>query len=162
MRQYRDGGIMRKLGVAAAGIGVLAAATLAASPASASGYGGTQHFLVVNTSTADNATAPVSAIGPIHALGKDIPLTSSKDRFAFPKGSIIVVHKATKETQSSDPASCSASFTQQGNFKVISGTGAYAHVHASGTFSVTGYFIGCGNTTIAASVIIKATGTLSY
>jgi hypothetical protein len=133
---------------------------LAASPATAGGYGGTEHFLVVNTSKADNATAPVSAIGPIHALGKDIPLTSSKDRFAFPKGSIIVVHKVTKQTESSDPGS--SNFAQQGTFKVISGTGTYAHVHGSGTFTVTGYFIGCGKTTIAASEIIKATGTVSY
>jgi hypothetical protein len=154
---------MRTVRAAAVGIGVLAVGTLAASPALAGGYGGAQRFTVVNTSTANNPPpAPVSAIGPIHALGKDIVLSSSKDRFAFPKGSIIVVHKATKATQSGDQKSCFGTFTQVGKFTVLSGTGAYAGAHGSGTFTVNGYFLGCGNTPTAASVIIKATGTVSF
>ncbi len=144
------------------GIGVLAAGALAASPASAGSSTGTEEFTVVNTSSADNAVAPISAIGPIHAHGRDVQLTSTKDRFVFPAGAIIVVHKATKNSQSFDPGSCLARFTQQGKYQVISGTGAYAKVAGSGTFTVTGYFIGCGKTAAASSVIIQAGGPLSY
>ena len=75
-------------------------------------------------------------------------LTRSKDRFVFPKGAIIVVHKVTKNTQSFDPGSCPGRFNQQGTFKVISGTGAYAHAQGSGTFALTGYFLGCGKNTV--------------
>jgi hypothetical protein len=153
---------MRTGRMVAAGIGVLAAGTLAASPAAAGSSAGTQHFLVVNTSTADTPPpAPVAATGPIDAHGRDVVLTNNKDRFVFPKGAVIVVHKVTKMSQSQDPGSCSASFTQQGTYTVVSGTGAYAKAHGSGTFTVTGFFIGCGKTPAAASVIIKASGPLS-
>lgn len=153
---------MRTGRMVAAGIGVLTAVTLAASPASASSSSGTEHFTVVNTSTANNAIAPVSATGPLDAHGRDVPLTNNKDRFVFPKGAIIVVHKPSKMTQSFDPGSCLSHFNQQGTYKIISGSGAYAHVQGSGTFTVNGYFIGCGKTPAAASVIIQATGPLSY
>lgn len=146
----------------AAGIGALTAVAFAASPAAATSPGGTEHFVAVNTSTANKAIAPISAIGPIHALGKDVQLTNDKDRFVFPKGAIVVVHKATKNAQSFDPGSCTAHFTQQGTFKVVSGTGAYAHVQGSGTFTVTGIFLGCGKVPIAAVVIIRASGPLSF
>jgi hypothetical protein len=147
----------------AVGAGALAAVSLTAGAAVAASPSGSQFFLVVNTSTANGpATAPVSAIGPIHALGKDIPVTATKDRFAFPKGAIIVMHKPTKDTQSFDRGSCVGHIAEQGTFKVVSGTGAYTHAQGSGTYSLTGYFLGCGNTATAASVIIKANGKLSY
>jgi hypothetical protein len=153
---------MRKGRVVAAGICAAAVGTLAASPAMAGGAAGTEHFTVVNTSTANTGTPPVAAMGPIHALGKDKQLTNNKDRFSFPKGSVVVVHNATKNSQSSDPGSCLGRFNQAGTYKIISGTGAYAHVKGSGKFTVTGYFIGCGNKTTAASVIIQASGPLSF
>ena len=152
---------MRTRRMVAAGIGALAAATFAASPATAS-TGGTEHFLAVNTSTANNAPAPLAATGPIHALGKDVTVANGKDRFVFPKGAIVVIHKATKSSQSYDPGSCTGRFDQQGTFKVVSGTGAYAHVQGSGTFTLNGIFLGCGKTPIGASVIIRATGSLSF
>lgn len=154
---------MRRNKVVAGGIGILAAGTLAASPAMAVSSGGTEHFLVVNTSTGSTpGIAPISATGPIHDHGKDIPVSNGKDRFSFPKGAIVVAHKPAKTSQSFDPVSCTFRFTQQGTYMVLSGTGAYAHVHGSGTFTVTAYSIGCGKTAAASSTIIMASGPLSF
>jgi hypothetical protein len=162
-RQHRMGEYMRAGRMVVAGVGALTAMTLTAGTATAASPSGSQFFLVVNTSTANgSATAPVSAIGPIHALGKDIPLSANKDRFAFPKGAIIVMHKPTKNTETFDRGSCTGHLTQQGTFKVISGTGAYAKAQGSGTYALNGYFLGCGKNATAASVIIKANGKLSY
>jgi hypothetical protein len=152
---------MRRNTVVAGGIGILAAGTLAASPAMAAS--GTEHFLVVNTSTGSTpGVAPMSATGPIHGHGRDVPLSNGKDRFAFPKGAIVVAHKPSKISQSYDPVSCTFKFAQQGTYVVLSGTGAYTHVHGSGTFTVTAYSIGCGKTAAASSTIIMASGPLSF
>jgi hypothetical protein len=124
-----------------------------------------EHFTDVNTSTSNanlSPPSPIAAQGPIHALGTDVPLTNSKDKFVFPKGTIYITHVGKHATQSGDPKACLGTFTQTGTFAVTSGTGAYKGAHGSGVFSVTGYFLGCGNTARAASVIIHATGSLYF
>jgi hypothetical protein len=151
---------LAKTGVVALGIGVLG--IVGASPAVAANCP-TEHFLGVNTSTADNAPSPVSATGPIHALGIDTELSDTKDRFAFPKGSLIIVHKAKHDTQSGDPKTCTGGFTETGTYTIASGTGAYKHAHGHGTYAIAGYFIGCDQNKppLVSSVILKASGPLA-
>jgi hypothetical protein len=154
---------LTKAGFAALGIGALG--LLTASPALASGPSHIEHFTDVNTSTSNanlSPPSPVAAQGPIHALGTDVPLTDSKDKFVFPKGTIYVTHKGKTMHQSQDPKACLFTFNQTGTFTITSGTGAYKDAHGSGVFSVTGYFLGCGKTARAASVIIHATGSLYF
>lgn len=152
---------LARTGFVGLGIGVLAIA--GASPAGAAS--GTQHFTVVNTSTANNPPASwLSASGPIHRLGIDYPLTSNKDRFAFHNGSLIIVHKPKHDSQSQDPGSCLFTFTETGTYTVASGTGAYVHAKGSGTYTVTAFGIGCSEKAapLVASQIIQASGPLSY
>jgi hypothetical protein len=144
------------------GLGALALGVLGSSvPASAAGAN-TEHFLAVQTSVAHKV--PLAATGPIHALGTDTPLGRTKDRFAFPKGALIIVHHRTSRQQTFDRTTCTARFTEQGTYRVSSGTGAYAHATGHGTYSVHGIFIGCDQhkPPLAISVVINAAGPLTY
>jgi hypothetical protein len=144
--------------------GAVVASTLAVTvPAlAASGSGGTERFTIVQTSPTGH-TFPISATGPIHALGKDTPGSNNKDTFAFPKGALIVQHSRTAGTQNFDKATCLGTFTEQGVYKVLSGTGAYAHATGHGTYSLAGYAFGCSQNKPPStfSLVIKAAGPLS-
>lgn len=130
------------------------------SPAAAAGS--SEHILVVQTS-ATATSFPAAGTGPIHARGTDTPLSDTRDRFAFPKGSLIIGHHRTCGTQHFDPRTCTAQFTEQGTYRVLSGTAAYAHAAGHGTYSLSGVAIGCDRSkppdTI--SVIIRAAGPLT-
>lgn len=137
---------------------------------------GIEHFTVINTSTASTNISPpswLSASGPIHRLGIDLPLTQSSDgksgtdRFAFHNGSIIISHKSLHQSQTQDGPGCLFTFTQSGTYTVTSGTGAYAGAKGSGTFVVTFEGIGCPSSdpnapALVASQTIKASGPLSF
>ena len=155
---------MSRRGWQVAAFGAMAVSTLALTvPAlAASGDGGTERFVDVQTS-ATASTFPVAATGPIHALGKDTVLGNNKDKFAFPKGALIVQHTRTAGTSTFDKVTCLNTFTEQGTYKVLSGTGAYVHVSGHGTYSVTGYAIGCSQKKPPStfSLVIKAAGPLS-
>lgn len=133
----------------------------AASPALAA-VSGTEHFTVINTSTADNSPpAPISATGPIHAVGRDKSLPHNMDRFNFAKGSLLVVHKPKHDTQSNDPKNCTYRFQETGTYTVASGTGIYLHAHGYGTYTLSGIGIGCKSALVQV-VTISANGPLSY
>src|ERR1700733_9779332 len=106
---------LAKAGFAALSIGALG--LLTASPALASAPSHIEHFTDVNTSTSNanlSPPSPVAANGPIHALGTDVPLTNSKDKFVFPKGTIYITHKAKHQSQSVDQKACLFTFSQTG------------------------------------------------
>ena len=88
-------------------------------------------------------TFPLSTTGPIHALGKDVQLNDSKDRFVFPKGDLSVSHERTSGSQSFDKVTCTGRFTEKRIYHVTGGTKAYANASGKGTYSVVGYVIGC-------------------
>lgn len=127
----------------------------------ASAASGTEHVLIVQTSPTAN-TMPVSATGPIHALGKDIPINDNKDKFVFPKGTLLISHHKTSGSQHFDKATCTGRFTEKGIYHVTGGTKAYANASGEGTYSLVGYAIGCNPkkppTTL--SVVVQAAGPL--
>jgi hypothetical protein len=152
---------MRISRVVAGGLGALALGVAAAAPASAA-TNNTERFTVVETSV--TATSfPLSATGPIHALGKDTPLNNNNDRFAFPAGSLLIHHSPTADTGHFDPKTCTQRFTEQGTYRVVSGTKAYAHATGHGTYSLSGIVIGCDQNKPpkAVSIIINAAGPLT-
>lgn len=149
------------VGVAALGLGLVGAA----APAGAAS--GIQHFTVINTSTADTMLSPPSwlaASGPIHRLGIDFNLSSTKDVFAFHNGTLVIAHKAKHDSQTQDPGSCLFTFTETGTYTVASGTGAYAHAKGSGTYTVTASGIGCSQNGpgLVSTSEIQASGPLSF
>ena len=130
----------------------------------AGGGGGTERFIVVSTSTSNGpVSGPVSATGPIHALGKDVPVDNNHDKFVFPKGTVLVAHHKTSGTQHFDKVTCTAQITEQGTFTVTGGTKAYAGAKGHGTYSLSGIFIACPKKPpLAASFIIRGAGPLSF
>ena len=72
-----------------------------------------------------NGNGWVASRGPIHALGKDIVLSAHKDRFKYPHGSLIIVHKRSgKPTQHFDKKSCLATFHEEGTYRIAGAPGS--------------------------------------
>ena len=153
---------MRKTSIAVASVGAVVLSLGAAAPALAT-TSGTERFTVVETS-ATGHTFPLSATGPIHELGKDVQLRNNMDRFVFDQGSLLIRHTRTSGTEQSDPKTCTFRFTEQGTYRVVSGTGAYKDATGNGTYQLRGIGIGCDHnkppTTF--SVILNAAGPLKY
>jgi hypothetical protein len=118
--------------------------------------------LAVETSPTAKAF-PVSATGPIHALGMDTPLSNNTDRFAFPKGNLAITHHKTSGSQHFDKTNCTGRITEQGIFQITGGTKAYANASGHGTYSLVGYFIGCSQSKPpqAMSIVIQAAGPIN-
>ena len=96
----------------------------------------TQRFLLIQ-SDPEESGGPIAANGPIHARGTDVVIDDFKDRFKFPDGNVVIKHKPDKNgsAESFDPVTCLFTFTEHGTWKTVSGTGAYADVQGSGTYS---------------------------
>lgn len=143
------------------GVGAVGLVVGASAPASAA-VGNSEHFLAVQTSVSAHSLALV-ATGPLHASGTDTPLSNTRDRFAFAQGSLTIDHNRTSGTQHFDRKTCTTQFTEQGIYRVVSGTAAYAHASGRGTYSVVGVVIGCDQSKPpkAISVVIRAAGPLT-
>lgn len=160
---------LSKVGVAGLGIGVLALVGASTSPALAAT--GTQRFTLVSSYTGNgNAPSWLSAQGPIHHLGIDLPLTQSPDgksgtdRFAFFNGYVLVNHTAKTQRQTQDPASCMFTYHETGSYTINAGSGAYVHAKGSGNYDLSVTAIGCNQNTnaLVVSEIIRASGPLSF
>ncbi len=152
---------MRLRSAVVAGVGAVGLVVGLGNPAGAA-TAGTERFLILQTSPTSR-TAQVSATGPVHALGTDLTVSATRDRFTFPAGSMAVAHARTAGHQSYDRKTCTARFSEQGTYRVVSGTGAYAHASGHGTYWVTGVAIGCDPTAppTAFSVVVRAAGPLT-
>lgn len=154
---------MRMIRVAAAGAGAVALAVGAGALPASAATDHTERFVFVNTSFT-SPSYPVIATGPIHALGKDTAVSDNRDKITFPAGSLTIVHNRTSGTDTYDKTTCAEQFTEQGTYRVLSGTGAYSHASGHGTYQLTGVVVGCDHNKppTAASIIIRAAGPLTY
>ena len=163
---------MRKLA------GVLMGAVLLvgmAGPASAQS-GTHQRFVLISTS--ENAPQRVVAGGVINGAGTDVVLSSTDnpdgtssgvDRFEFPRGSVTIAHQDTSATSSFDPRACVGRFSGTGDFQILGGTGIYAGITGSGTYTLRGTFVAnrnpdgsCAENGSGRSVVIvNATGPIA-
>jgi hypothetical protein len=119
----------------------LIVALVAATPASAHTVSGTEHITGLSTSV--NGATTIIARGPIHARGRDVVVNAHRDRFVFPKGALIVRHAAVRQHDTFDKATCYGTHTETGNYRVLGGTGAYAHASGHGRYRVLVQFVGC-------------------
>jgi hypothetical protein len=126
-------------------------------------HSGTQHFLLLGT---DPEAGPQALIanGPIHAAGKDNSLTATLDVFVFPKGNVRVRHTPQSSHDSFDPVTCLGSATETGVYKLVGGTGAYAHVSGHGTYTSHVFFVGCSHSERPSvfTAQIRAQGPISF
>jgi hypothetical protein len=87
--------------VSAVLLAVGGAAPAASAHASHNRHHGVEHILALQGSA--NGPQVVIGNGPIHAQGKDVQISNNRDRFVFPKGSLLIWHKAKTSHQSFDP-----------------------------------------------------------
>jgi hypothetical protein len=126
----------RQIGLIGGALAVVAAVTLSTSTASAALP--RQDFTATQNG---NGPIKVTASGVINATGKDIPLSDTRDRFAFPNGNLIITHVPTSQSESSDD--CVSRFHEEGTYKIVSGTKAYRGAEGSGTYEVNVVVRGC-------------------
>jgi hypothetical protein len=129
-------------------------------PAASATTRGIQHFVAVGDG---NGAATVTAVGPISAVGKDVVIDDTHDRFVFPKGSVRVHHVRATDHSSFDPTTCTFTYTEVGSYTVSGGRGAYATAHGSGTYNVLVVGHGCNpNKPPDVSIeVIEAAGPLT-
>ena len=155
---------------AASVVAAIAAAVWLAVPAGASpaspAVSGTEKFQIMTTS-ATSSTSSVIARGVVTAGGVDHS-GSKVDTLVFPKGSFKVAHTGPA-TQTLNPKTCLLTVTGHGTYKISGGTGAYASITGSGTYTLSILAIvpksgGKCSTTMPPTTfqqIIKASGPVS-
>ena len=95
----------------------------------------------------DGNTASVSANGPIKGIGGAVVVTEDGegngiDKVTFKQGTYLVDHQDTSSTGTFNETTCVARFSGSGDYTLSGGTGAYAGVTGSGTYSYRGTFFG--------------------
>lgn len=130
-----------------------------------------QQFTITDDFSAGASTLVAS--GAINATGIDVETGSkeagrtnhSTDDFVFEDGTI---HLRVMGVDSStfDPATCTATVSEGGNFLITGGDGAYAGIRGSGHFTVRGTIQfeqtedGCNFDSAAGTVTVHAEGTV--
>ena len=118
------------------------ASPLAARPTTVSG---TEHFQMMNTTTSETSTTnPLIAWGVFTLPGVDVEHANNTDTFKFPGGTFLVKHATKKGTahQSFNSKTCLFLYSEQGTFKVGSGTGKFKGISGSGTYALSVVGIG--------------------
>lgn len=133
---------------------------------SGSGASGTEHLTFMSTATSGE-TFNVIATGVFTAGGK-VNLGSSKATLRFPNGTIRTVSKSSKPVSTSNKTTCYGTFAQRGTYTIVGGTGAYAGISGSGSFSLHFYEVvpivngKChGNKPVAQQGILTASGPVT-
>jgi hypothetical protein len=119
------------------------------------------HFVGLSNNPNSNSVT-VIGLGVIRARGVDKVINNHKDRFVFPKGVVVIKHHRTDQHQHFDKKACYGAFTEQGTWKAVGGTGAYAHASGGGTYKVKAAVVGCKSQPDLFQLRIDASGTLSF
>lgn len=102
-----------------------------------------QRFIGLLTNPSPKASPTIVAFGAIHARGRDRVINNHKDRFIFPKGSVVVVHQRVSHHATHDAKTCYFTEHESGTFEVIRGTGAYAGATGAGKYTAHVVAVGC-------------------
>jgi hypothetical protein len=121
--------------------GAVAAGTTVANAASSTP---TEYIRFLSSDATANPVAVAN--GPIHALGRDVPVTQHRDRIVFPDGNLIVRHSVVSQHNTSDRTTCYFRHTEAGTYTVIGGTGAYRNASGRGIYRLTAQGVGCSPT----------------
>ena len=159
MRRHWIGGA---IATGAAGL-ALAGAALGA------GTAGAEHFTFLSTSVSADRFS-VIATGVFTAGGTATPLAGT-DTLKFPNGTIDVTSKSTgKPVTTGNTKTCYESLSQRGTYTLAGGTGTYAGITGSGSFTLSIRQVGpvtngkCDTKTskrVASQGIITASGPVS-
>jgi hypothetical protein len=137
---------MRKRTLAASISAIGAAGVVAVGTAVANAAPGTPTEYIRFLSSDATANPVAVANGPIHALGRDVPVTQHRDRIVFPDGNLIVRHSIVSEHNTSDRTTCYFRHTEAGTYTVLRGTGAYRNASGRGVYRLSAQAVGCSRT----------------
>jgi len=131
------------LAAAAAGIAtvtVTGVAAAGAAPVARQAGSGTEYVQIMSTS----ATGPASAIarGAFTAAGQARLGGGRTGTIAFPGGTIVLSHRAGKNSAHFYPAGCLSVISQSGSYRIVRGTGRYAGISGHGTYQLSLEMVG--------------------
>jgi hypothetical protein len=140
-----------------AGLAVTALTLLGFSAPAGATTTGTEHFLLLTTDPSDSAVPTIIATGPIHAAGTDEQVSPSIDRFVFPDGNLRIHHVTDQSSvrQRFDPVTCLGTYTENGSYTVVRGTGAYKGASGSGTYHLSVDSVGCDENAPPSVFVLK-------
>jgi hypothetical protein len=117
---------------------VLSGAGLAAASASPTRSAGPkiEHFRGMTTSIPGSRPISMIATGVFTAGGVDIITSATADIFRFPGGTIKVRHHAVRSTPTVNSRTCLFTVSESGTYKLTGGTGKYAGISGSGTYTL--------------------------
>ncbi|HEX7276637.1 MAG TPA: hypothetical protein VF244_04620 [Acidimicrobiales bacterium] len=152
----------RVLVTVVSGMALLLGVTAPATAATTGAQSFTIYFI-------DDAAGTVVAKGPVAGTGTETEISNDGegtgiDLAVFKNGSVKILHTETDFSDSFNESTCVGRFRGEGDYTLISGTGAYKGVSGSGTFSYKGTFFasrtadGCSEDGTSI-VIVKASGT---
>lgn len=110
-------------------------------------------------------SATVIGAGPVFGVGEAITLDDDNDSFVFPDGTFHVFHPETSSNDNFNEVTCLGTSTFAGTYTLSQGTGAYAGISGSGTYSGRAIFLadrtdtGCSEEGGHFWVFVNATGT---
>ena len=103
----------------------------------------------------------VVANGVIHARGRDVVLSDTRDRFVFPGGSITITHERSGGTDRYDPVTCTFRGTETGTYQIVNGGGIYDDARGQGTYVARIIAVGCApNNPRQSSFRVNLEGTI--
>jgi hypothetical protein len=156
---------VRALALAGSLAALVAGVPSGASAVSADRAAPNQRFVLLLTNPTDGG-GTVVGFGQIHAAGTDVAVSSTKDRFKFPDGNLVIKHKITPGSvhERFDEATCYFKFTERGTWEITKGTRAYADAVGEGTYRLVGHGVGCeeNRPPEVFTATVKARGNVSY
>jgi hypothetical protein len=126
--------------VVAAASAVTSVTAASASPGGRAVASATEYVQVMSAST---ASGPASAIayGAFTAAGEAYLGNARLGKVAFPGGTIVLSHKASKSASQFNLKTCLSIISQAGTYTIVSGTGTYARIKGSGKYQLSLEFI---------------------
>jgi hypothetical protein len=119
-----------------------------------------QNFTLTSDINEEGGT--IVASGAINATGQDVVINDTEDRFVFPAGTLTVAHAPLRDREHFNDKQCTGSVRETGRYVITEGSGAYAGVSGSGTYTVVARFQGdCQGGAPTGTVTISARGTIN-
>ncbi len=137
---------------------VAAVAAVAVMSGSAGAASGPNSVELRQTSPTGKIT--VVSVGVINAVGRDVPLSDTTDKFVYPEGNIFVSHKALDSDDSFKKDDCVTRHEESGTYKVTGGTGDYRGAEGGGTYEARFVSVGCGKHPERFLFTVSASGRL--
>jgi len=143
MRKYRTLLLTAATAAGIATAAVTGVTAAGAAPAARQAVSGTEYVQIMSTSGA-GFSGPGSAIarGAFIAAGQARLGDTRTGTIMFPGGTIVLNHRAGKNSAHFYPAGCLSLISQSGSYQIVRGTGRYAGISGHGTYQLSLEMVG--------------------